>query len=86
MIVHLLACAIFWINGFPPSTTGAVLSDTKGTGKLLLGNMVNYKTFFRLQPGEYVQVNQEDKPYNTIAIDRTFGEITLGPQYNLQGE
>ena len=30
-------------------------------------------------------MHQEDKPRNTIDIDRTVGAITLGPQYNIQG-
>ena len=58
MIVHLVASAIFWIDAFPPSTPGARLSDTKGPGKLILGNTVNYKKVFPLQPGEYIQVHQ----------------------------
>ena len=84
MIVHLFASAIFWLNAFPPPTPGAGLSDTKGTGKLILRNTVDYKTVCRLQPGEYVQVHQEDKPRNTIAIEQTVSAIALGPQYNLQ--
>ena len=56
MIVHLVASAIFLLNVFPQSTHGAGLSDTKGPRQLILGNTVNYKKFFRLQPGEYVQV------------------------------
>ena len=85
MIVHLVASTIFWLNAFPPSTPGAGLSDTKGPGQLILGNTVNYKTFCRLQPGEYVQVHQEDEPRNTIFINRAVGTIALGPQYKLQG-
>ena len=68
-----------------PSTSGAGLSDTKGLGKIVLGNTVNYKKICRLQSGEYVQLHQEDEPRNTIAIDRTVGEIALGTQFNLQG-
>ena len=30
-------------------------------------------------------MHQEDEPRNTIAIGRTVGAISLGPQYNLQG-
>ena len=30
-------------------------------------------------------MHQEDKPRNKIGIERTVGEITLGPQYSLQG-
>ena len=85
MIVHLVASVIFWINAFPPSTPGALLSDIKVHGQLILGNKVDYKKFFRLQPGEYVQMHQEDELRNTIAIKRTVGAIALGPQYNLQG-
>ena len=85
MMVHLVASAIFWINAFPPSTPGAGLSETKGPGQFILGNTVDYRKVFRLQPVEYVQVHQEDEPQNTIAIDQTVGEIALGPQYNLQG-
>ena len=85
MIVHLVASTIFWLNSFPPSTPGAGLSYTKGPGQLVLGNTVNYKKFCRLQPGEYVQVHQEDELRNTIAIKWTVGAIALGPQYNLQG-
>ena len=44
-----------------------------------------YKKVFRLQTGKYVQVHQEDEPWNTIDIDRTVGAIILVPQYNLQG-
>ena len=45
MIVHLVTSAIFWLNAFLPSTPGAGLSDTKGPGKLILGNTVDYKSF-----------------------------------------
>ena len=85
MIVHIVASYICWINAFPPPTPGAGLSDTKGPGQLILRNMVNYKKVCRLQPGEYLQVHQEDEPQNTIAIDRTVCAIALGTQYNLQG-
>ena len=73
MIVHLVASAIFWINAFPPSTPGAGLSDTKGTGQLIIGNTVDYKKVCRLHPEEYFQVYQEDDPQNTIDINRTVG-------------
>ena len=85
MIVHPVASEMFWLNEFPPSTPGAGLSDTIGTGKLILGNNADYKKVFHLQPGEYVQVYQYDEPRNTISIDRNVGAIALGPQYNLQG-
>ena len=85
MIVHLISSAIFWINAFPSSTTGAGLSDTKFPGQLILGNTSDYKKVCRLQPGEYVQVHQEYEPRSTIDIDRTVGAINLGPQYNLHG-
>ena len=62
MIVHIVASAIFWLNKFPPSTPGAELPDKKGPGQLILGNRVNYKKVFFLQPGKYVQVHQEDEP------------------------
>ena len=84
MIVHLFAYAIFCLNTFPPSTSGARLSDTKVTGQLILGNTADYKKFCRLQLGEYVQVHQQNEPRNTITIDRTVGAIALGTQYNLQ--
>ena len=77
----MIASAIFWINAFPPSTSGAGLSDTNGPRQHILGNTVDYKKFFRLQPGEYVQVHQEDEPQNKISINRTVGAIALGPQY-----
>ena len=51
MIVHPVASAIFWINTFPSSTPGAGLSNTKGPGKLILVNTVDYKKVCRLQPG-----------------------------------
>ena len=85
MILRLVASDFFWINTFTPSTPGAGLPDTKGPGKLILGNTVDYKKFCCLHPGEYVQVHQEDEPQNMIDIDRTVGAIALGPQYNLQG-
>ena len=85
MIVHFVASVIVWLNEFPPSTPGAGLSDTNGPRQHILGKTVDYKKVFRLQPGEYVQVHQEDEPQNTISIDRTVGAIALGPQYNLQG-
>ena len=69
MIVHLFASEFFWFNAFPSPTTGTGLSDTKVPGKRFLGTVVNYKKVFRQQPGEYVQVHQEDKPRNTIDID-----------------
>ena len=61
------------------------LSDTNGPRQHILGNTVDYKKFFRLQPGEYVQVHQEDEPHNKISINRTVGAIALGPHYILQG-
>ena len=85
MIVNLVASAILWLNAFTPSTPGAGLSDTKCPGQLILGNTVDYKKVCRLQPGEYVQVHQEDEPQNKIAVDRTVDAIALVPQYNLQG-
>ena len=85
MIVYLVASVVFWINAFPPSTPGAILSDTKGPGQIILGNTVDYKKVCRLQPGEYVHVHEEDEPRNTIDIDRTVGAISLGPQFNLKG-
>ena len=85
MIVHLVAYAIFCLNEFPPSTPGAGMLDKKSPGKLILGNMVNYKEVCRLQPGDYIQVHQENEPRNTIAINRTIGAISLGAQFNLQG-
>ena len=85
IIVHLVASAILWLNTFPPSTPDAGLSDTKFPGQLILVNTVELKKFFRLHPGEYVQVHQEDEPRNTISIDQTVVAIALGPQYNLQG-
>ena len=55
------------------------------TGQLILWNIFDYKKVCRLQPGEYVQVHQEDEPQHTINLNRTVGAIALGPQYNLQG-
>ena len=75
----------FGLNTFPPSTPGAGLSDKKGPGQLILGNTADYKNVSRLQPGEYVQVHQDDKPQNTIDTDQTVGVIAPVPQYNLQG-
>ena len=86
MIVHHVASTIFWLNEFPPSPHGARLSDKKGPGQLILGNAFDYKKVCCLQPGEYVQVHQEDEPRNTIDIYRTVGAIVIGPQYNLQGD
>ena len=61
MIVHLVASTIFWINAFPLSTPGARLSDTKSPGQIILGKTVDYKYVCRFQPGEYVQVHQENE-------------------------
>ena len=79
IILHPVASVIFWINEFPPSTPGTGLSNKKGPGKFSLGNMVDYKKIHP-QPGEYVQVHQEDEPLNTISIDQTVDAIVLGPQ------
>ena len=62
MILNLFASAIFGLNAFLQSTPGAGMSEKKGTRQLILGNTVNCKKFCRLQPGEYVQVHQEDEP------------------------
>ena len=43
-----------------------------------------YKKVLHLQPDKYVQVHQENKPKDTMDIDKTVGAILLGPQYNLQ--
>ena len=44
------------------------MSGTKGTRKILLGNMVDYKKVSRLQTGEYFQVNQKDEPRKKIFV------------------
>ena len=80
IIVHLVISAIFWINAFPLSKPGAVLSNTKVPGQLSLGNTVDYNNIFHLNPGEDVQVNQEDEPRNTVNIDHTVRVIVLGAQ------
>ena len=33
---------------------------SKGPGKLVLGNIVDYKKDLRIHPGKYVQVHQKD--------------------------
>ena len=60
------------------------MSNTKVPMQLILGTVVDYKKFFCLHPGEYVQVHQEDEPRNIINIDWIVGEIVLGSQYKLQ--
>ena len=79
MIIHIVTISIYWINDFPLLKPGAGLSNTKGPGQLFLETVVDYKKFFRLQPGEYVQVNKEDEARNTIDIDQTVGAIVLIP-------
>ena len=69
MIVHLVASTIFWLNVFTPLTPGTGLSDTKGPGKLILSNMVDYKCFCCLHPGEYIQVHQEDEPAERLLLN-----------------
>ena len=86
MIVHLVATSIFWLNYFPSYKPSVGISNTKFSGKLVIGTVVEYKNCFRLQSGEYFQVHQEDEPQNTINIDQTVVSIVLGTQYNLQGE
>ena len=51
----------------------------------VLGNMADYKMWCRLQPGEYLQVHQDDEPQNTIAINRSVDTIVIKPQYKFQG-
>ena len=51
------------------------MSDTKGTEQLVIGTVVEYKKMCHIQPGEYVQVNQEDEPRKTIDINQTVGVI-----------
>ena len=85
MIVYLVVTAIFWLNSFPLSKLGAGLFDTKGSGQLVFGTVIEYKKVFCLKLGEYFQVHQEDESRNTIDIDQTVTAIVLGPHYNLQG-
>ena len=63
----------FWLNAFvaapPLSQPGSGLTNNKGPRHLILRTAVEYKKVFRLQPGEYAQVHQEDEPQNTINID-----------------
>ena len=84
MIIHLVVNAIFWINVFPPSKSGAGLSNNKRHGQLFLITVVDHKNLFCLQPGEYDQVHQDYEPENTIDVDQKVGAIILGPKYNLQ--
>ena len=85
MTSHLFSTDIFWINYFPLSKPGAGLSNTKIPVQLVLGTVVDYKKVFRLHPGGYVYLYQEDESCNTIDLDQTFGSIFLVPQYNLRG-
>ena len=48
----------FLLNAFPPSKPGTGMSKTKGSRKLVLGNIVGYKKVSPLQPGKYFQVHQ----------------------------
>ena len=84
IINYIVTTAIFWINDSPPSKYGLVLSNTKAPGQIVLITLVDYKNIFHLQTVEYVQVHQQDESQKTIDIDRTFGEIVLDPQNNLQ--
>ena len=84
--MNIVSSAIFWLNAFPPSTHVAGLSDTKSPGQLFIGTVVEYKKFCRLQPGEYVQVHQEDEPRNTMNIDLNVGVIVQWTQYNTSRE
>ena len=79
MIVHLVASTIFWIDAHPSSAPDTVPPDIKVPGQLLLRTVVKYKKVFRLYPGEYVQVHQEDEPRNMIDINQTVRAIFLGP-------
>ena len=71
----------FGLNDFPPSKFGAVMSNTKGPGQLILVTIVNYNRFWRLRTGKYFQENQEDEPRKTIDMYQTFRATVLGPQY-----
>ena len=85
MIVHPVATDCFWLNNFPLPKPGMGLYNTNGPGQLVLGTILDYNTVCHLHPGEYVQANQEDEPWNTIDIYKKVGEIVLGTQYNIQG-
>ena len=85
MIIYLVASAIFWLNSFPLSKPGSVLSNTKGLIQLVLVTVVDCRKVCRLQPVKSVKVHQYYEPRNKIDIDQTVREIVLGPQYNLQG-
>ena len=71
MIVHTFATA-----------TWRRIVQHKRPWKIFLGTVLDYNKVFRLHPGEYVQVHQEDETWNIIDIDQTIGEILLRPQYN----
>ena len=46
MIIHPVIVEIFWFNYFTPSHAGAGISNTTGTGHLLIVVTVDYKTKF----------------------------------------
>ena len=80
IIAHIVVIDIMWLNAFPSSETGTGFSNTKSLVQLFLGTFMQYKKFFHLHPGKYVQVHQENEPRNTIDVDQTVGSIFLGPQ------
>ena len=73
IIAHIFDTDILWLNAFPPSKTGTRFSNTKSLVQLFLGTFMQYKKFFHLHPGKYVQVHQEYEPWNTIHIYQTYG-------------
>ena len=84
-MVHLVATDIFWLKTFPPSKPGIGLYKKKFPRKNVFGTVVDYKKVWRLHPGKYIHLHQEDEPQNKINIDQTVREIVLGPQYKLKG-
>ena len=58
MIMNIVPTDIFWLDAFLPSKNGAGLSNTKGPGKLVLGNVMEHKKVLHLHIGEYVPVYQ----------------------------
>jgi hypothetical protein len=60
------------------------VSNILSLSTIMSGNTLEYRKHLSLQLGQYCQVYEEDNPRNS-QISRTKGEISLGPDGNLQG-
>ena len=71
-----------WLHNFQWNVYG--INDYSSPQNVVIGEMLDCETHFKLPFGDYAQVHQHEEPCNSDK-ERTLGAISLGPIDNAQG-